>query len=100
VPTTEERPIETHVPARLDRLPFSAWHRKIILALGTSWLLDGRQVTLAGSLAGILEEKKALGLSDPQATAGATTYLAGAVAGAILSSAISRTGWVAASCFW
>jgi MFS family permease len=99
VPTTEERPIETHVPARLDRLPFSAWHRKIILALGTSWLLDGRQVTLAGSLAGILEEKKALGLSDPQATAGATTYLAGAVAGAILPSAISRTGWVAASCF-
>ncbi len=84
MPTTEERPIETDVPARLDRLPFSAWHRKIILALGTSWLLDGLQVTLAGSLAGILEDKKALGLSDPQVTAGATTYLAGAVAGAII----------------
>ena len=81
---TEERAIETDVPARLDRLPFSAWHRKIILALGTSWLLDGLQVTLAGSLAGILEDKKALGLSDPQVTAGATTYLAGAVTGAIL----------------
>jgi MFS family permease len=84
VPTTEEQPIETDVPARLDRLPFSAWHRKIILALGTSWLLDGLQVTLAGSLAGILEDKQALGLSDPQVTAGATTYLAGAVTGAIL----------------
>ncbi len=82
--TTEERTIETSVPARLDRLPFSGWHRKIIIALGTSWLLDGLQVTLAGSLAGILEDKKALGLSDPQVTAGATTYLAGAVAGAIL----------------
>lgn len=81
---TEERTIETNVPARLDRLPFSGWHRKIIIALGTSWLLDGLQVTLAGSLAGILEDKKALGLSDPQVTAGATTYLAGAVAGAIL----------------
>ncbi|MFL6416109.1 MAG: MFS transporter [Bryobacteraceae bacterium] len=84
MPTTEERSIETDVPARLDRLPFSPWHRKIIVALGTSWLLDGLQVTLAGSLAGILEDKKALGLSDPQVTAGATTYLAGAVMGAIL----------------
>lgn len=84
MPATQDRPIETQVPARLDRLPFSAWHRKIILALGTSWLLDGLQVTLAGSLAGILEDKKALGLSDPQVTAGATTYLAGAVTGAIL----------------
>jgi MFS family permease len=84
VPATDERSIETDVPARLDRLPFSSWHRKIIVALGTSWLLDGLQVTLAGSLAGILEDKKALGLSDPQVTAGATTYLAGAVTGAIL----------------
>ena len=57
---------------------------KIIVALGTSWMLDGLQVTLAGSLAGILEDKKALGLTDPQVAAGATTYLAGAVAGAIL----------------
>ena len=54
----EERTIETNVPARLDRLPFSGWHRKIIVALGTSWLLDGLQVTLAGSLAGILEDKR------------------------------------------
>lgn len=79
-----ERTIETDVPARLDRLPWSSWHLKIIIALGTSWMLDGLQVTLAGSLAGILQDKKALGLSDPQVAAGATTYLAGAVAGAIL----------------
>jgi MFS family permease len=68
----------------MDRLPFSGWHRRIILALGTSWLLDGLQVTLAGSLAGILEDKRTLGLTDPQVTAGATTYLAGAVTGAVL----------------
>jgi MFS family permease len=82
--TKENRSIETDVPARLDRLPWSGWHRKIIVALGTSWLLDGLQVTLAGSLAGILEDKKGLALTDPQVTAGATTYLAGAVIGAIL----------------
>ena len=80
----EDRNIETDVPARLDRLPWSSWHIKIIIALGTSWMLDGLQVTLAGSLAGILEDKKALALTDPQVAAGATTYLAGAVVGAVL----------------
>jgi len=68
----------------MDRLPFSGWHRKIIIALGTSWLLDGLQVTLSGSLAGILENKKALGFSDAQVAAGGTAYLAGAVTGALL----------------
>ncbi len=76
--------IETDVPARMDRLPWSGWHRKIIVALGTSWMLDGLQVTLAGSLAGILEDKRTLGLTDPQVAEGATGYLAGAVTGAIL----------------
>ena len=50
MPATEERSIETNVPARLDRLPFSGWHRRIIVALGTSWLLDGLQVTLIGGV--------------------------------------------------
>lgn len=78
-----ERIIETCVPARLDRLPWSRWHVRIVTALGTSWLLDGLQVTLAGSLAGVLENKQALGLTAPQVTAGASTYLAGAVLGAL-----------------
>jgi MFS family permease len=81
----ESRTVEVDIPARLDRLPFSAWHRKIIVALGTSWLLDGLQVTLSGSLAGILENKKTLGFTDSQVAAGGTTYLAGAVVGALLS---------------
>jgi MFS family permease len=80
----ESRTIETDVPARMDRLPWSGWHRKIIAALGTSWMLDGLQVTLAGSLAGILEDKRTLGLTDPQVAQGASAYLAGAVTGAIL----------------
>ncbi len=79
----QERTIETDVPARLDRLPWSKWHTRIIIALGTSWMLDGLQVTLAGSLAGILENKNTLGFTDQQVAAGATAYLAGAVLGAI-----------------
>jgi MFS family permease len=80
----QDRTIKTDIPQRMDRLPWSGWHWLIISALGTSWLLDGLQVTLAGSLAGILEAKSGLALTDPQVTAGATTYLAGAVLGAIL----------------
>ena len=82
--SSQSQRIETDVPSRLDRLPWPNWHWLSSTALGTSWLLDGLQVTLAGSLAGILEDKAGLGLTDPQVTAGATTYLAGAVVGAIL----------------
>ncbi len=76
--------LETRIPARLDRLPWSGWHLRILTALGTSWLLDGLEVTLVGSLAGILTSPKGLSLSDAQVTAAATTYLAGAVFGALL----------------
>jgi len=80
----ENQTVETDVPARLDRLPWSRWHTRIIIALGTSWLLDGLEVTLVGSLSGVLESKSGLSLTDPQVTAAATVYLAGAVTGAIL----------------
>jgi MFS family permease len=76
--------ITTSIPARLDRLPWSSWHTRIVVALGTSWLLDGLEVTLVGSLSGILESANGLQLTDPQVTGAATTYLAGAVCGALL----------------
>ena len=82
--TSENQTVETDVPARLDRLPWSRWHTRIIVALGTSWLLDGLEVTLVGSLSGVLESKNGLSLTDPQVTSAATFYLAGAVMGAIL----------------
>ncbi len=76
--------VKTDIPQRLDRLPWSSWHMRIITALGTSWLLDGLEVTLVGSLSGILQSKAGLHLSDAQVTGAATTYLAGAVFGALL----------------
>jgi MFS family permease len=79
----QERKIETDIPERMDGLPWSRWHVRIITALGTSWLLDGLEVTLVGSLSGILESKNGLSLTDPQVTAAATIYLAGAVCGAL-----------------
>lgn len=75
--------VETDIPQRLDRLPWSSWHVRIITALGTSWLLDGLEVTLVGSLSGILQSQAGLRLSDAQVTGSATFYLAGAVVGAL-----------------
>jgi MFS family permease len=80
----KDNTVETDVPQRMDRLPWSSWHVGILIALGTSWLLDGLEVTLVGSLSGILQTKQGLSLTDPQVTLAATTYLAGAVIGAIL----------------
>ncbi|WP_213806004.1 MFS transporter [Granulicella sp. dw_53] len=80
----EDRVVETDVPARLDRVPWSRWHARIIAALGTSWLLDGLEVTLVGSLSGVLQSGDGLHLTDQQVSGAATTYLAGAVLGAIL----------------
>src|SRR2546423_6436998 len=76
--------IESYVPARLDRMPWSRWHWLIVVALGATWILDGLEVTLAGSLAGILTHREALGLTDAEVGASATFYLAGAVVGALL----------------
>jgi MFS family permease len=76
--------IESYVPARLDRMPWSRWHWLIVLSLGATWILDGLEVTLAGSLGGILTRHETLGLTDTEVGATATCYLAGAVIGALL----------------
>ena len=76
--------IESYVPARLDRMPWSRWHWLIVVSLGATWILDGLEVTLAGSLGGILTRRETLGLTDTQVGASATFYLAGAVIGALL----------------
>ena len=49
-----DRIIETSIPARLDDLPWSGFHTRVVLALGITWILDGLEVTLAGALSGAL----------------------------------------------
>ncbi len=50
--TTNTDLAETDIPARFDRLPWSQFHTLIVVALGITWILDGLEVTLAGSLSG------------------------------------------------
>jgi MFS family permease len=76
--------IETAIPARLDALPFGRFHILVIAALGITWILDGLEVTLAGSLSGELKNSSALGLSNSEIGLAGSLYLAGAVSGAFL----------------
>jgi MFS family permease len=74
----------TDIPARLDRLPWSAFHRRVILALGITWILDGLEVTLAGTLAGALSHSPMLHLDAAEIGLAASAYLTGAVGGSVL----------------
>src|SRR3954464_382029 len=75
--------LETAIPARLDRLPWSAWHWRVVIALGVSWLLDGLEVTVVGSLAPALERPDTLGLTAGEIGWAASAYIGGAVLGAL-----------------
>jgi MFS family permease len=77
--------VRTKVPARLDRLPWSRFHWRIVFGLGTVWILDGLEVTIVGSVASRMTEKGS-GISMTSADIGtaAAIYVAGACIGALL----------------
>jgi MFS family permease len=75
--------IETRVPQRLDRLPWSRWHVFVVVALGITWMLDGLEVTLAGALGPLLTKHETLGLTSAGVGLSGTAYLVGAVVGAL-----------------
>ncbi|MGB9368194.1 MAG: MFS transporter [Xanthobacteraceae bacterium] len=75
--------VETDIPARLDRLPWSRFHTLVVVALGITWILDGLEVTLAGTVAGALKTSPVLQFSNADVGLAGSAYLAGAVLGAI-----------------
>ncbi|HEX8103876.1 MAG TPA: MFS transporter [Solirubrobacteraceae bacterium] len=81
---TRLRTIETNIPARMDRLPWSKWHWMVIIGLGTVWILDGLAVTIVGALGGRLTEKgSGIELTEAQIGAAGSAYIVGACAGAL-----------------
>ncbi len=78
--------INTDIPARLDRLPWSHWHWKILIGLGTVWILDGLEVTIVGSIAGAISAPgSGINISSADvAGLAASMYVAGACFGALL----------------
>jgi MFS family permease len=86
--------VRTLIPARIDRLPWSPFHTRMVVALGIAWVLDGLEITVASAVAGVLSTPAALNLSSTAVGGVATVYLAGEVVGALvfgrLSDAIGR----------
>ncbi len=74
----------TSIPARLDQLPWSRFHWLVVFALGVTWILDGLEVTLVGSLSPAIQGPDGLGLSSAEIGLTGSAYIAGAVLGALI----------------
>jgi MFS family permease len=77
--------VRTNIPMRLDRLPWSRWHWKILVGLGTVWILDGLEVTIVSNISGQLAKPgSGIHITQSQVTGfGGASYVAGACAGAL-----------------
>jgi MFS family permease len=85
-PTVTEtlRTIRTQIPARLDRLPWSRFHWRIVAALGTVWILDGLEVTIVGSIgARLTQHGSGISMTASLIGTAAAMYVAGACCGAL-----------------
>src|SRR5437660_5270387 len=56
----------------------------MVIALGVAWVLDGLEITVAGSVTSVLTEPSTLHLSSTAAGAIASVYLVGEVVGALV----------------
>jgi MFS family permease len=81
--------IRSLIPARVDRLPWSPFHTRIVIALGVAWVLDGLEITIASAVAGVLNTNATLGMSSTAVGAIATVYLVGEVVGALVFGRLS-----------
>lgn len=75
--------LQTDIPFRLDRLPWSRFHQLVVLGLGITWILDGLEVTIVGSLGPALQSSGTLHLSSSNLGSIASFYVLGAVVGAL-----------------
>jgi MFS family permease len=82
--TPSPAPLQTQIPARLDRLPWSRFHWLIVFALGITWILDGLEVTFKGAISGVLQEPGVMNFTPANIGMIASIYLTGAVLGALV----------------
>jgi MFS family permease len=87
--TTAPGALRSLVPARIDRLPWSPFHTRMVAALGAVWILDGLEITVASAVADTLSQPGTLALSSTQVGLLATVYLAGEVVGALVFGRLS-----------
>ncbi|MGV0789805.1 MFS transporter [Mycolicibacterium sp. XJ2] len=76
--------ITTQVPSRLDRLPWSRFHWRVVIGLGAVWILDGLEVTMVGNVASRLTESgSGIELTAGEIGIAAAIYITGACLGAL-----------------
>ncbi len=76
--------ITTQIPARLDRLPWSWFHWRVVIGLGGVWILDGLEVTMVGNVASRLtEDGSGIELTASEIGIAAALYITGACLGAL-----------------
>ena len=63
-PAETQSVIRSLIPARIDRLPWSPFHTRMVVALGVAWILDGLEITVASAVADTLTQPETLGLSS------------------------------------
>src|SRR5829696_8677395 len=81
--------IRSLIPARIDRLPWSPFHTRMVIALGVAWVLDGLEITVASAVVATLTQEDTLALTGTQVGLIATVYLAGEVVGALFFGRLS-----------
>jgi MFS family permease len=85
----QNQTIRTLIPARIDRLPWSRFHTRMVVALGVAWVLDGMEIAIAGAVGNVLRERETLGLTSVQVGFAASVYLIGEVVGALVFGRLS-----------
>jgi MFS family permease len=80
-----EHGIRSLVPARIDRLGWSRFHTRMVVALGVAWILDGLEVSIASTVSSYMTEPSSLNMSPASvAFSVGTIYLLGEVFGALV----------------
>jgi len=82
VDTEYAKEIASNIGPRLDRLPWTSWHAKVVFVLGFAWLLDSLEASIIGSVLGIL--KKVWVFSPLQGSLTVSVWLVGIMIGAVV----------------
>jgi MFS family permease len=86
---TASHAIRSLIPARIDRLPWSRFHTRMVIALGVAWVLDGLEITIASNVGPDLTLNNTLHMSASAVADIATWYLIGEVIGALFFGQLS-----------
>jgi MFS family permease len=88
--TTMSSPnIRSLIPARIDRLPWSRFFTRLVVALGIAWILDGLEITIAANVGPDLTLHNTLNLGAGAVADIAWWYLIGEVIGALFFGRLS-----------